>query len=296
VNSTGSEDCNRFHWLSTLRYAITAKRRWERDIVRLPTLRKWVGTAFGTARLGGVALSADDALLFRSVRPLHHGGDGETVGSMWLHLRGCARVTPEHGPVCTPCRDDFRPLIGVSFPIERTSQPCVAGWAHRHRRPGQVGTDSRGRCFHSRISSSFGQNAPRRRAAPVIASPPGSTARTRHDLGACGCCEPSSQMASSVSGSTGPRGCTGRQAAQASGKSSSKTFTNNPRLPCLTAGVQSGPGFIENTMLLQITAVIGSGGKRARTREALDRSRGQTKAGLGNRQERGAACEFQFPE
>jgi hypothetical protein len=30
------------------------------------------GTAFGTARLVELALSADDALLFRSVRPFHH--------------------------------------------------------------------------------------------------------------------------------------------------------------------------------------------------------------------------------
>jgi hypothetical protein len=44
-----------------------AKRRWKREIVRLPTLRKRIGTAFGTARLVEFALSADDALLFRSV-------------------------------------------------------------------------------------------------------------------------------------------------------------------------------------------------------------------------------------
>jgi hypothetical protein len=67
-----SEECNRVDWRSTLRYAATAKRSWERDIVRLLMLRKWVGTAFGTARLIEFALSADDALLFRSVGPLHH--------------------------------------------------------------------------------------------------------------------------------------------------------------------------------------------------------------------------------
>jgi hypothetical protein len=59
-------------WRITLRCAATTKRRWERDIVRLRTLRKWVGTAFGTAWLVGFALSADDALLFRSVGPFHH--------------------------------------------------------------------------------------------------------------------------------------------------------------------------------------------------------------------------------
>src|SRR5260370_3823838 len=61
------EECNRADWHSTLRYAAAAKRRWKREIVRLPTLRKRIGTAFGTARLVEFALSADDALLFRSV-------------------------------------------------------------------------------------------------------------------------------------------------------------------------------------------------------------------------------------
>jgi hypothetical protein len=36
-----SEECNRADWRGTLRYAAAAKRRWQRDIVRLPTLRKW---------------------------------------------------------------------------------------------------------------------------------------------------------------------------------------------------------------------------------------------------------------
>src|SRR5258705_17094 len=59
---------------SHLRYAATAKRRWERDIVHLLALRKWAGTAFGTARLVEFALSADDALLFRPIGPVHHRG------------------------------------------------------------------------------------------------------------------------------------------------------------------------------------------------------------------------------
>jgi hypothetical protein len=42
---------------------------------------KVVGTAFGTARLVELALSADGALLFRSVRPFHHRGD---AGAVWL--------------------------------------------------------------------------------------------------------------------------------------------------------------------------------------------------------------------
>jgi len=74
-----SEECNRVDWCSTLRYAATAKRRWEREIVRLLTLRKWVGTAFGTARLVEFALSADEALLFGSVGPFHHRRDAETI-------------------------------------------------------------------------------------------------------------------------------------------------------------------------------------------------------------------------
>src|SRR5258708_6360770 len=76
-NVVGSKECNRVEWRSTLRYAATAKRRWERDIVRLLTLSKMVGTAFGTARLIRFALSADDALLFRSVGPIHHRGNGK---------------------------------------------------------------------------------------------------------------------------------------------------------------------------------------------------------------------------
>ena len=53
--------------LRIVRCDTTAKARCERDIVRLLTLRKWVGTAFGTARLAEFALSVDDALLFRSI-------------------------------------------------------------------------------------------------------------------------------------------------------------------------------------------------------------------------------------
>src|ERR1700686_1910873 len=41
---------------------------------------KVAGTAFGTARLVELALSADDALLFRSVRPFHHRSDAEAMG------------------------------------------------------------------------------------------------------------------------------------------------------------------------------------------------------------------------
>src|SRR6266849_9600395 len=33
------EECNRADWRSTLRYAAAAKRRWKREIVRLPSLR-----------------------------------------------------------------------------------------------------------------------------------------------------------------------------------------------------------------------------------------------------------------
>jgi len=47
-------------------------------IIRLLTLPKQVGTAFGTAWLVQFALSADDALLVRSVGPFHHRGDGKS--------------------------------------------------------------------------------------------------------------------------------------------------------------------------------------------------------------------------
>jgi hypothetical protein len=43
---------------------------------------KVVGTAFGTARHIEFALSADEALHFRSVRPIHHRRDAKTIGSM----------------------------------------------------------------------------------------------------------------------------------------------------------------------------------------------------------------------
>jgi hypothetical protein len=75
-----SEESNRVDWRSTLRYGATAKRRRERDIVRLLMLRKWVGTAFGTARLIEFSLSADDALLFRSVGPFHHRRHAKAIG------------------------------------------------------------------------------------------------------------------------------------------------------------------------------------------------------------------------
>jgi hypothetical protein len=104
------EECNRVDWRSTLRYAAAAKRRWERDIVRLLTLRKWVGTAFGTARLVELALSADGALLFPCVRPFHHGGDGEAVWLVGLHFVGAlGSGRGMGGQVSTPCRADFRP-------------------------------------------------------------------------------------------------------------------------------------------------------------------------------------------
>jgi hypothetical protein len=46
-----------------------------------------VGTAFGTARLVELDLSADVASLFRSIRPFHYGGDGKAVGLMGLHFK-----------------------------------------------------------------------------------------------------------------------------------------------------------------------------------------------------------------
>jgi hypothetical protein len=83
---------------SALRYAAAAKRRWKREIVRLPTLRRRVGTAFGTARLVAFALSADDAWLFRTVRPFHHRGsrafDRRQAAAAWLEKRETELVKP----------------------------------------------------------------------------------------------------------------------------------------------------------------------------------------------------------
>jgi hypothetical protein len=47
------------------------------DNLRQSTLENDPGTTFGTARLAELALRTDDALLFRSVGPLHHGSDRE---------------------------------------------------------------------------------------------------------------------------------------------------------------------------------------------------------------------------
>ena len=81
-----SEECNRVDWRRTLRSAATAKRRWERDIVRLQYASKVAGTAFGTAQPIGFALSADGALLFCSVRPFHHGRNAEAMGLVFQRL------------------------------------------------------------------------------------------------------------------------------------------------------------------------------------------------------------------
>jgi hypothetical protein len=136
-----SEECNRADWRSTLRYAATAKRRSKRDIVRLLTLRKRVGTAFGTARLVELALSADDALLFRSVRPFHHRGDGEAVGLVGLHFIGALAGHQggtvgrflRHAEAFYAMRRRFSPLFDASIPTRPTSQPCTASRARRWR-------------------------------------------------------------------------------------------------------------------------------------------------------------------
>jgi hypothetical protein len=59
-----SKGYNLVDWRNTLRCAVAAKRRWEREIVRPWAFRMLVGTAFGTARLIEFALSANWASLF----------------------------------------------------------------------------------------------------------------------------------------------------------------------------------------------------------------------------------------
>jgi hypothetical protein len=46
-----SEECNRVDWRSTLRYAATAKRRWERDLLLLAFLFSPSDTVSGAATI-----------------------------------------------------------------------------------------------------------------------------------------------------------------------------------------------------------------------------------------------------
>jgi hypothetical protein len=71
----------RLEWRRLASYAaIRGDRQMKVGTRRSPAYAsKVAGTAFGTARLVELALSADDALLFRSVRPLHHRGDGKAM-------------------------------------------------------------------------------------------------------------------------------------------------------------------------------------------------------------------------
>jgi hypothetical protein len=64
---------------------------------------KWVGTAFSTAWLVEFALNADDALLFRPIRPLHHRGNAEFV--TFTHRGRSGRSA-----ICVDGCDDVRPL------------------------------------------------------------------------------------------------------------------------------------------------------------------------------------------
>jgi hypothetical protein len=150
-----SEECNRADWRSTLRYAAAAKRRWKREIVRLPTLRRRVGTPFGTARLVEFALSADDALLFRPVGPFHHRRKTEPMSLMWRHFshslntldrfsRTCcyAEMRCFSTPQCTQCAHavaTFTRLIrgsGASRCNERASMSMTRSSATRMPRNG----------------------------------------------------------------------------------------------------------------------------------------------------------------
>jgi hypothetical protein len=67
---------------------------------RSPTYAsKVVGTAFGTARLAELALSADDALLFRSVRPFIQSGafDPESIAVMSEAFEAACKELDEAG-------------------------------------------------------------------------------------------------------------------------------------------------------------------------------------------------------
>src|ERR1700730_6782362 len=73
---------------------------------------KVAGTAFGTARLAEFALSADDALLFRSVRPFDHRGNTESMALDRLHFNRSHRSPRVH--LSTPWFDVFRPCSMLS--------------------------------------------------------------------------------------------------------------------------------------------------------------------------------------
>jgi hypothetical protein len=72
-----SEEYNRVDWRSTPRYVGNRQTKVGPRHRSPAYASKVVGTAFGTARLVGLALSADDAFFFRSVGPFHHRCDCE---------------------------------------------------------------------------------------------------------------------------------------------------------------------------------------------------------------------------
>ena len=71
------EEYYRVEWRSTLRYAVAAKQTLTSEIIRSQRLINSIGTANGTAELFEYPLSADRTLFFRSVGPVHHGGNGK---------------------------------------------------------------------------------------------------------------------------------------------------------------------------------------------------------------------------
>jgi hypothetical protein len=82
---------------------------------------KVAGTAFGTARLVELALSADDALLFRPVGPFHHRRNTEPMSLIWLHFNRSHRSLGRL--VCTlfyAMTRQFSPPFDASVHTERT--------------------------------------------------------------------------------------------------------------------------------------------------------------------------------
>src|SRR5712692_6987877 len=79
-----------------------------------------VGTAFGTAWLVELALSADGALLFRSVRPFHHWRDTKfestEIAEFSSISAGCARAMLY---LFTPIFSSFRPFCCLEMAPRR---------------------------------------------------------------------------------------------------------------------------------------------------------------------------------
>jgi hypothetical protein len=77
-----SKEHNRADWRSTLRYVRVTQCTPNCNVIRLRTPQSQLGTAFGTARLIWLSLSADDASLFWRVGPVVQETPQQNVSSM----------------------------------------------------------------------------------------------------------------------------------------------------------------------------------------------------------------------